>query len=135
MKPDLMRAKILRPEHVARNVLGDKLEPCCFDPVTGYFRDGFCRTIEQDAGSHVICAEMTEEFLEYTKSRGNDLSTPRPEWNFPGLQPGDRWCVCALRWVEAEEAGKAPPVILAACHEKALDYTRLETLQRYALAA
>jgi uncharacterized protein (DUF2237 family) len=119
----------------AKNVLGEPLRPCCFDPMTGYFRDGYCHTASHDYGTHVVCARMTEEFLIYTKSRGNDLSTPRPEWQFPGLKPGDQWCLCVLRWKEAEEAGIAPPVVLAACHEKALEYVDLEVLQRYALAA
>ena len=117
----------------ARNVFGEQLQPCCFDPMTGYFRDGFCRTASHDFGTHVVCAEMTASFLAFTKSRGNDLSNPRPEYHFPGLQPGDRWCLCALRWKEAEEAGKAPPVILASTDERALKYIPLETLKKYAL--
>ncbi len=115
-----------------KNVLGTPLQACCFQPKTGYFRDGFCRTIQEDTGSHVICAVMTEEFLKYTKSRGNDLSTPKPEWDFPGLKLGDKWCLCALRWVEAEKADKAPKVVLEACHEKALQYVSLELLKKYA---
>lgn len=116
-----------------RNVLGGELEPCCFNPKTGYFRDGFCRTDAHDIGSHTICAEMTSEFLEFTRSRGNDLSTPRPESHFPGLTPGDRWCVCAARWREAYEAGCAPPVILEACHEKALSVVSIDALQEASL--
>lgn len=91
------------------NVLGGALRPCCGDPVTGFFRDGYCRTCEEDVGNHTVCAELTEEFLEFSKLSGNDLSTPRPEYNFPGLKPGDRWCVCAARWVQAFNAGCAPP--------------------------
>ncbi len=116
-----------------RNVLGTALEACCFAPTTGYFRDGYCRTDESDRGRHVICAEMTESFLRYTKAQGNDLSTPRPEFGFPGLKPGDRWCVCALRWREAWEDDMAPPVILHACEETALEVIPLEALQEHAI--
>ena len=94
------------------NIFGDKIEACCHDPVTGYFRDGFCNTDEHDFGSHVVCAEITEDFLTFSKAMGNDLSTPRPEFNFPGLKEGDRWCLCALRWKEAYDAGVAPRVYL-----------------------
>lgn len=111
------------------NVLGQPLEPCCFKPLTGFFRDGFCRTNEQDRGSHVICAEVTEQFLQFSLSRGNDLITPLPEFDFPGLKAGDRWCLCALRWKEAWEADVAPPVILASCHQRALHYVPLDVLQ------
>ena len=114
---------------MAKNVLGEELEPCCNKIKTGYFRDGFCRTDELDYGRHVVCAEVTAEFLTYTKAQGNDLSTPHPEWKFPGLKPGDRWCLCALRWKEALEDGFAPPVILASTHIKALEYLTLEDLQ------
>jgi uncharacterized protein (DUF2237 family) len=114
-----------------KNILGTALQACCFQPKTGYFRDGFCRTIEEDTGSHVICAVITDEFLEYTKSRGNDLSTPKPEWDFPGLKAGDKWCLCAVRWAEAEKIGKSPKVFLEACHEKALQYVSLELLKKY----
>src|SRR5918992_1290859 len=93
------------------NVLGGDLEPCSFDPVTGFYRDGYCRTEGRDPGFHAVCAVMTEEFLEFTKLRGNDLTTPQPQWLFPGLKPGDRWCVVAARWQEALEAGGAPPVL------------------------
>ncbi|MGY6550290.1 MAG: DUF2237 family protein [Erythrobacter sp.] len=117
----------------ARNVLGDALEPCCFAPRTGFYRDGFCRTGDSDAGRHVICAEMTDAFLEFTRMRGNDLVTPRPEYDFPGLRAGDRWCLCALRWREACEAGCAPPVVLASCDVRALDYVALDTLLAHAL--
>lgn len=113
------------------NVLGSKLEKCCDEPKTGYFRDGFCRTNHQDVGSHVVCAIVTKEFLEFTKSKGNDLSTPRPEFNFPGLVEGNRWCLCALRWKEALDAGVAPPVIMESTHEKTLEYITIEDLKRY----
>lgn len=116
------------------NVLGQPLEACCFSPRTGYLRDGFCRTHETDTGSHLICAQVTQVFLEFSLTRGNDLITPRPEFDFPGLKPGDRWCLCALRWKEAQVAGVAPPVILAACHQNALRYVSLESLQANALA-
>lgn len=111
------------------NVLGGELEPCSFDPATGFYRDGTCRTGPQDAGLHVVCAEMTEEFLAFSASVGNDLSTPRPEWGFPGLRPGDRWCVCADRWREALAAGVAPPVHLAATHASALEFVELGELR------
>lgn len=117
----------------AKNVLGGELRNCCVDPATGFYRDGYCRTGPEDGGRHVICAEMTEAFLKYTFSRGNDLMTPRPEYHFPGLRAGDRWCLCALRWQEALEAGKAPPVILEATHEKALEYVSLVDLKAHAL--
>lgn len=114
-----------------KNVLGNPLESCCLAPKTGFFRDGYCRTDKYDYGRHVICAEMTEEFLTFTKEQGNDLSTPRPEFDFPGLKPGDRWCLCALRWKEAMEKGKAPPVILESCEESALKIVTLEILKKY----
>ncbi|MAU57328.1 MAG: DUF2237 domain-containing protein [Hyphomicrobiales bacterium] len=118
---------------VKKNVLGGVLQSCCHSPKTGYFRDGYCRTDDTDFGSHVICAEVTSGFLEFSKSRGNDLITPRPEYNFPGLSPGDRWCVCALRWKEAWEEGLAPAVILEACDEAALRYITLEILKDFAI--
>ena len=118
---------------ITKNVLGGELQPCCLDPVTGYYRDGLCRTGPSDTGRHVICARMTAEFLSFTKSRGNDLSTPIPAYQFPGLQPGDQWCLCALRWREAYEAGVAPPVVLAATHERALQYVSLAALKERAL--
>jgi uncharacterized protein len=117
----------------ARNVLGDKLEICCTSPMTGFYRTGTCETGPMDAGTHVVCAQVTEEFLLFSRSRGNDLMTPAPEHGFPGLQPGDRWCLCATRWREALEAGVAPPVILAATHEAALRYVSLLDLKRHAL--
>ena len=116
-----------------KNILGGALEACCFAPKTGYFRDGYCRTDDNDYGRHVICAEITEGFLRFTKDQGNDLSTPRPEFGFPGLKPGDRWCLCALRWKEAWEQDMAPPVILEGCEESALEVVPLEILQDYAV--
>lgn len=116
----------------AKNVLGKELEVCCTSPLTGYYRDGFCRTGGQDFGVHVVCAQVTAEFLEFTKARGNDLSTPHPEFQFPGLQPGDRWCLCADRWQEALAAGVAPPVILASTHARALEVVSLQDLKAHA---
>ncbi len=116
----------------AKNVLGGELQDCSHDPTTGFFRDGCCNTGPEDAGSHTVCAVLTSAFLEYTKSRGNDLSSPRPESGFPGLKPGDRWCLCAARWEEARRAGVAPPVVLEATHERALDATALDELQAHA---
>lgn len=115
----------------AKNVLGAPLEQCCTEPMTGFYRDGYCRTGEADTGSHVVAAVVTQEFLDFTRSRGNDLQTPRPMYDFPGLKPGDGWCLCALRWREAHEAGVAPPVMLEATHEKALRFIPLETLRTY----
>jgi uncharacterized protein (DUF2237 family) len=114
------------------NVLGGPLRSCCCTPVTGFFRDGYCRTCEEDVGNHTVCAEMTDEFLEFSKLVGNDLSTPRPEYHFPGLRPGDRWCLCAARWLEAYLAGCAPPVALSATHQKALEVIPLEVLRQFA---
>lgn len=111
--------------------MGGSLQSCCFEPKTGFYRDGFCKTGDEDYGTHVVCAIMTEEFLEFTKLRGNDLSTPIPQWGFPGLKPGDKWCLCVMRWVAAQKAGKAPRVVLEATHEKALEYTSLEVLLSY----
>ncbi|AVH71342.1 DUF2237 family protein [Nostoc sp. 'Lobaria pulmonaria (5183) cyanobiont'] len=119
----------------AKNVIGANLEACCTSPMTGFYRDGFCRTGGQDFGAHVVCAELTSEFLEFTKSRGNDLSTPVPDSNFPGLKPGDRWCLCASRWQEALEAGVAPPVILSATHARALEVVSLDELKKHALTS
>jgi hypothetical protein len=115
------------------NVFGGPLAPCGLDPMTGFYRDGCCNTGYDDLGIHVICAKMTREFLEFSKTRGNDLSTPVAEGGFPGLKPGDRWCLCAARWREALEAGVAPPVVLAATHEEALAVVSLEDLKRHAL--
>lgn len=113
------------------SVLGTPLKSCCNNPVTGYFRDGFCRTIQEDSGTHVVCAVITSDFLQFTRSKGNDLSTPIPYWNFPGLSPGDKWCLCVTRWLEAEKAGKAPKVVLEATHHKALQYVNLDILMKY----
>mgnify|MGYP001165708615 FL=1 len=110
------------------NVLGEALKPCSLDPLTGYFRNGCCQTDASDQGSHVVCAVVTAEFLEFSMVHGNDLMTPRPEYQFPGLKSGDRWCVCALRWVEAVRAGVIAPVVLDRTHEKILDYVSLESL-------
>jgi uncharacterized protein (DUF2237 family) len=117
----------------ARNVLGGPLQPCSFDPNTGFFRDGHCHTCAQDHGSHTVCAVMTAEFLAFSKSRGNDLTTPMPQYEFPGLKPGDQWCLCAGRWLEAYEAGKAPRVDLDATNESALTIVPLEALQEHAI--
>ncbi|PSQ76157.1 MAG: DUF2237 domain-containing protein [Bacteroidetes bacterium QH_7_62_13] len=118
-----------------QNVLGGDLRNCSNEPKTGFYRTGCCETGPQDTGRHVVCAEMTEAFLRYTEAQGNDLSTPRPEWNFPGLEPGDRWCVCAARWREALEAGVAPPVVLAATHQQALQLLDLDDLKAHAVDA
>ncbi len=111
-----------------KNVLGTELQACCTDPMTGFFRDGHCRTDELDSGRHVVCAVMTEEFLLFSKSRGNDLITPIPAYDFPGLKAGDGWCLCVLRWKEAYEAGVAPPVRLEATHERALEFVPFSSL-------
>lgn len=117
----------------ALNVLGEALAPCGLDPMTGFYRDGCCNTGYDDMGIHVICVRMTRAFLEFSRRRGNDLSTPEPEAGFPGLKPGDRWCLCAGRWKEALDAGVAPPVVLAATHEEALAVVSLKDLKRHAL--
>ena len=119
--------------HESLNVFDEPLESCSEDPVTGFFRDGCCNTSEQDAGSHTVCTMLTDEFLEFSRARGNDLITPRPEFGFPGLKPGDRWCLCASRWYEAEQHGAAPRVYLRATHRRALEQVPLETLKPYAL--
>jgi uncharacterized protein (DUF2237 family) len=111
------------------NVLGTPLVPCSYDPLTGYFRDGCCNTNAQDQGSHVVCAKVTQVFLDFSLSQGNDLVTPRPNHRFAGLKAGDRWCLCALRWQQAYEAGVAPKVVLESTHLRALDYVTLEQLQ------
>jgi len=116
----------------ATNVVGGKLETCCTSPMTGYYRDGKCNTGGGDFGAHTVCAQLTEEFLQFTKSKGNDLSTPVPEFNFPGLKPGDCWCLCASRWKEAMDAGVAPPVVLAATHALTLEYVSLDELKQHA---
>lgn len=116
-----------------RNVLGGPLRACAYDPLTGYFRDGCCRPHPHDVGKHLVCARTTQAFLDFSLSRGNDLITPRPEWRFPGLKPGARWCLSVHRWLEALEAGVAPPVVLECTHENALDAVPLEVLQAHAL--
>lgn len=113
----------------AKNVLGQPLQTCCTAPMTGFYRTGSCDTGPEDRGVHVVCAQMTPAFLNFSRDRGNDLITPIPEYNFPGLKAGDRWCLCATRWQEAYEAGVAPPVVLEATHEAALNYVSLEDLQ------
>ena len=115
------------------NVLGEPLIACSSDPLTGYFRNGACDTCDQDRGSHTVCAVMTAEFLAYSKYVGNDLSTPKPEWGFPGLNPGDQWCLCAARFLQAHDEGCAPQVSLKATHARALDVVPLEILSRYAV--
>ena len=117
----------------ARNVLGTELKPCSRKPLTGFFRDGCCNTTADDLGAHTVCAEMTADFLAFSQEAGNDLSTPRPEFGFPGLKPGDHWCLCAARWVEALDEGKAPRVVLESTHERTLEFTPLAVLQRYAI--
>ena len=115
------------------NVLGEPLQPCSMNPLTGFYRDGCCKTGEDDRGKHIVCAQMTVDFLNYTKSRGNDLTTAIPKFGFPGLKPGDQWCLCASRWKEALDAGKAPPVQIRATHEAALEIVSLDELQHHAL--
>lgn len=115
------------------NVLGGPVQPCSTDPMTGFFRDGCCNTGSDDIGSHTVCAVVTAEFLEFSKAEGNDLSTPHPQWGFPGLSPGDGWCVCAARWMDAYNAGKACPVVLASTHRSALEAVTLEALRKHAV--
>lgn len=121
------------PHEHARNVLGDRLQSCSEAPVTGFYRDGCCNTGPEDVGLHTVCALMTEEFLEFSRARGNDLSTPMPEVGFPGLKPGDRWCLCAARWKEALDAGMAPRIVLTATHEATLEVASLADLKKYAI--
>jgi uncharacterized protein len=116
-----------------KNVLGGRLEPCSVSPRTGFYRDGCCNTGPEDVGMHVVCVQMTEHFLEYSREHGNDLSTPVPDHEFPGLVPGDRWCVCVARWREAFDAGVAPPVVLTATHEETLAVVALDALKRHAV--
>ncbi len=113
-------------------MLGGELTACCDSPATGFYRDGYCLTGPQDLGSHTVCARITREFLDFSLQRGNDLVTPHPEFDFPGLHPGDRWCVCVARWKEAFDAGAAPMVVLNATHEKALEIVTLDQLKRHA---
>lgn len=126
-----MAAKTKNPP--ATNVLGTPLVPCSEEPRTGFFRDACCNTSDEDLGAHTVCAEMTDDFLTFSKLAGNDLSTPHPEFGFPGLQPGDRWCLCASRWVEAMQAGHAPRVVLESTHARTLDFVPLAALQRHAI--
>lgn len=121
------------PGKRARNVLGGPLGECSAKPLTGFFRDGCCNTGAQDRGAHTVCALMTKEFLEFSQARGNDLSTPMPDFGFPGLKPGDRWCLCAARWREAFQIGAAPKVVLTATHERTLDYVSLDDLKKHAV--
>ena len=114
------------------NIFGEPLVSCNEQPMTGFFRDGCCNTSDEDVGSHTVCVEVTNKFLEYSRFRGNDLSTPRPEFGFDGLQEGDRWCLCAARWLEAHEAGMAPRVFLMGTHQRALEIVPLETLRQFA---
>lgn len=116
-----------------KNVLGTPLQPCCQEPVTGYFRDGFCHTCPEDTGRHTVCVILTESFLRFSKEQGNDLSTPRPEWQFPGLKPGDKWCLCAARWKQAWEAGEAPRVVLASTNEATLAVVTRSVLEEHAV--
>lgn len=119
----------------AKNILGTPLQPCCKFPMTGFYRDGYCRTGIEDLGQHTVCIEVTDEFLMFSKEAGNDLSTPHPELDFPGLIAGDRWCLCAPRWLEAYAAGKAPKVILESTEESALEIIPLEALRQFAVQA
>jgi len=115
------------------NVFGEALQGCNDKPATGFFRDGCCNTNDQDTGSHTVCVEVTKDFLEFSRFRGNDLSTPHPEFDFPGLQPGDRWCLCAARWLEAHQHGMAPRVLLKGTHERALEIVPLQLLKQFAV--
>ena len=124
---------VSEPQRPARNVLGGPLQVCSAKPMTGFFRDGCCNTGPADVGSHTVCVVVTAEFLRFSARAGNDLSTPMPEYGFPGLQPGDRWCLCAPRWQQAFEAGMAPRVVLTATHEGALEYAALDNLKRFAV--
>lgn len=112
-----------------KNVLGGELQVCCTSPMTGFYRDGYCKTGANDVGRHTVCAIVTDEFLEFSRSVGNDLSTPHPEWGFPGLTAGDKWCLCVLRWKEAYDAGVAPPVVLEATNESSLQHVTLAQLK------
>ena len=120
---------------MATNVLGSELQTCSTEPLTGFYRDGCCQTGPEDVGVHVVCAEVTDEFLAFTASQGNDLSTPRPEFGFDGLRPGDRWCLCASRWQEAYEAGVAPPVVLESTHARVTEWADRSALQAHAVDA
>ncbi|MBV6633967.1 MAG: DUF2237 domain-containing protein [Alphaproteobacteria bacterium] len=133
MTPPLDDSPANENERPALNVLGEPLGECSTDPMTGFFRDGCCNTGPMDHGVHTVCAVMTEDFLDFTRAVGNDLSTPRPEFAFPGLRPGDRWCLCAARWLQAHEAGMAPKVHLAATHAKTLEIVPLDALKAHAV--
>jgi uncharacterized protein (DUF2237 family) len=122
-----------QPTSESRNVLGEPLASCCTRPMTGFYRTGCCETGPEDHGAHVVCAQMTEEFLAFSAAAGNNLITPVPAFGFPGLKPGDRWCLCAGRWQQALDAGVAPPVVLMATHERALDHVALADLKKHAL--
>ncbi len=128
-----MRDMAEEERHPQKNVFGEPLGVCSNSPLTGFFRDGCCNTSAQDVGSHTVCAVMTDEFLAFSKAAGNDLSTPMPEYQFPGLKAGDRWCLCAARWRQAFEAGMAPRVVLSATHERVLEIVSLQDLKRYAI--
>ena len=118
-------------EKRAKNILGTELKSCCLEPITGFFRDGYCNTNQMDQGAHTVCVIATNEFLDFTKSKGNDLSTPRPEFQFPGLTEGQSWCLCALRWLEAYEAGVAPPLKPESTHEKTLEFVDKQALKKH----
>lgn len=120
-------------QHESLNVYGEVLEPCEEDPVTGFFRDGCCNTADEDQGIHTVCVQLTAAFLSYSKQVGNDLSTPHPEFDFPGLQPGDRWCLCALRWLQAYEANAAPKVYVRSTHIRTLEVVELSVLRKFAV--
>ena len=128
-----MQERSQEPLSAQRNVYGEPLKSCSDRPLTGFFRTGCCHSGPDDAGLHTVCVEVTAEFLAFSKARGNDLSTPQPDFDFPGLKPGDRWCLCAARWREAFEAGRAPRVILSATHEATLEIVELDDLKRYAI--
>ena len=125
--------KRFNPHEHARNVLGEKLQSCSEDPVTGFYRDGCCNVGPDDLGVHAVCVRLTAEFLEFSKARGNDLSTPMPQFGFAGLKPGDQWCLCAARWKEALDANAAPRVVLRATHEATLEFVSLEDLKPFAI--
>ena len=120
-------------EKEPKNVLGEPLQVCCENPITGFYRDGFCKTGKDDVGQHTVCVMMTDEFLKFSKEAGNDLSTPKPEFGFPGLKAGDHWCVCVLRWKEAVDAGFGAPIKIESVNEKALEYVSMNDLRTYCL--
>lgn len=120
-------------KHESLNVFGETLEPCSTDPMTGFFRDGCCNTSQEDMGIHTVCVHLTDEFLAFSKQQGNDLITPRPEFDFPGLQSGDRWCLCATRWLQAYKAGKAPKVYMRSTHFRTMEVVDIKILKDFAL--